>query len=316
MGSTIRDVAVCAGVSMSTVSRVLNDTCPVDQSKRKRVIEAVKALGYRPNPAARSLLSQKTGGLGIILPFVSGEFFSEFLNGIDRTAQQEGFFLLISTSHHSRLELAAALAGMNQRVDGLLVMAPQIGVDEEVFSATSESPTVFVNTPSSGQSADSITFDNFGGMYTVTAHLLSRGHRKIGIISGPADSHDAKERMRGYQNAMRDTGVTPNDGWIIHGDYTQKGGYDAVKELLKQKEKPTAVLCSNDYAAIGALIALHEAGLSVPDDMAVTGFDDVPSARYSHPSLTTVHVPVKELGATAARLLISRINDPTPAPHE
>ncbi len=308
MGITIREVAEHAGVSISTVSRVLNNTCPVDDTKRRRVEAAVKALSYTPNPAARSLHSQKTGGLGIVLPFVGGEFFSQFLSGIDSVAQDEGFFLLISTSHHSRSELKMAWTGMSRRVDGVVMLAPQMRAEDIDFSVSQGIPTVFVNTQTDGVNTDSVMFDNFGGMYAMTTHLLSKGHRRIGFIKGPSGAYDAVERHRGYTQALTDLGVKYDPELVINGDYTQKAGHEAASLIIKQKKRPTALMASNDLAAFGAMSALREHGVSIPGDVAVTGFDDLPSAFYSSPRLTTVHVPVNELGMTAIRLLIDRIS--------
>ncbi|NQV71952.1 LacI family DNA-binding transcriptional regulator [bacterium] len=307
MGITIKDVAQRAGVSMSTVSRVLNNICPVDSEKRTRVEEAVEELGYTPNPAARSLLSNQTGGVGIILPFVSGEFFSEFLNGVDEVAQSEGIFILISTSHHSASELKAALSGMYKRVDGLLIMAPNMVAEEVIRLTPNEVPFVFVNTQMNTEKIDGITFDNYGGMYAMVMHLVSKGHRRIAFLTGPKGAHDASERLRGYVTAMKDTGVTIHPELIIPGQYTQKSGYDSVSKILALAERPTAIMASNDDAAVGVMSALRDAGVSAPSEMAVTGFDDVPSAQYSTPPLTSVHVPIRQFGMAAMRLLISRL---------
>lgn len=316
MGTTIRDVARHAGVSISTVSRVLNNTCPVDVEKQKAVKRAVSELGYIPNPAARSLHSRKTGGLGILLPFVSGEFFSEFLSAVDETAQKEGFFLLISTSHYSSADLNKALQGMHRRVDGLLVMAPLFDNHHIDHSLFSEQTTVFVNTHTNGDQVDSLTFDNYGGMYAMTAHLLSKGHRRIAFIKGPDGTFDSQERLNGYLNALRDTGVESDADMIVPGGYTLREGYNAAKQLLSHKRLPEAIMASNDYAALGVIHALREENIATPSQIAVTGFDDVPSAMYSMPSLSTVHVPLRELGTAATNLLLDRINQKSARPRQ
>jgi len=307
MAVTIRDVAQKAGVSISTVSRVLNQTCPVDSDKWSRVEKAVAELGYTPNPAARSLLSRETGGIGIILPFVSGEFFSEFLVGVDEAAQAEDYFLLISTSHHSPAELKKAMRGMYKRVDGLLVMAPLMSAEQVNGLAPDGQHFVFANTRSENGKQDSITFDNYGGMYAMTMHLISKGHRRIGFITGPMEAYDAMERLRGHEQALEDMGLVKDDSLIISGSYDQKGGFDAALQLIELKDKPSAIMASNDNAAIGVLSALQKKGIKIPDEIAVTGFDDVPSALYANPPLSTVHVPVRELGSASIRLLIARL---------
>jgi LacI family transcriptional regulator len=314
MGATIRHVAERAGVSISTVSRVLNDTCKVSDDKRKRVKDAAKALGYLPNPAAQSLHSRRTGGLGILLPFVSGEFFAEFLNGVDEMAQQEGWLLLISTSHNSEQELRAALRGMYGRVDGLIIMAPNASAELVLRRPADEVPIVFVNTESHKPTVDMITFDNYGGMREMTHHFLARGHKRIGMICGPEPAFDARERLRGYLDAHQEAGVDVDPALQVPGNYSQQSGHDAAVRLLALRERPTAIMAANDDSAIGALSAIRDAGLRIPEDVALSGFDDVPSARFTVPPLSTVHVPVRELGALSIRLLLDRIADPEGPP--
>jgi LacI family transcriptional regulator len=274
MGVTIRDVAERAKVSISTVSRVLNDTCNVREDKRIRVLEAAALLGYTPNPAAQSLHSMKTGAIGILLPYVSGEFFAELLNGIDAAAQEGGRLLLISTSHNSEDELEAALRGMYRRVDGIPL----------------------------------ITFDNYSGMRAMTEHLIGRGHQRIGFITGPAEAHDAQERFRGFREALFHAGLPLNEDLVVDGQYTQQAGYDGTKYLIGLDRPPTAIMTSNDDAALGAMSALREAHLRIPEDMALCGFDDIPSAAFTVPPLTTVHIPVRELGKQSVELLEAAID--------
>ncbi len=312
MAITIRDVAAYAGVSISTVSRVLNDTCAVRPDKRKRVEEAVATLGYTPNPAARSLLKRETGGLGILLPFIGGEFFSEFLESIDLVARKHGFFLMISTSHRNEEEFKAVLRSMYRRVDGLLVMAPEM-VTRDLFNlAWKAGPTVFVNTNVDMPNAQVFNFDNFGGIYTMTRHLLELGHRRLAFIKGPEAAYDAHERLEGFRAAVAEyPDVTAYELLARpekdHDSYSQEAGYLAGCQALGLAERPTAIVGANDQTAIGAIRALSKAGVRVPEECSVTGFDDVPSARYTTPPLTTVHVPLREVGRRAIEALIGQI---------
>lgn len=308
MGVTIRDVAERAKVSISTVSRVLNDTCNVKEDKRARVLDAADALGYTPNPAAQSLHSMKTGAIGILLPYVSGEFYAELLNGIDSAAQEDGWLLLISTSHNSEDELEAALKGMYRRVDGILVMAPVTTSDAVLKRAPGDIPVVFLNTRTVGENIPLITFDNYDGMRQMTEHLIGRGHTSIGFITGPSDAFDAQERFRGYREALNAAGIALNEDLIVDGDYTQQAGYDGTKYLISIESRPTAIMTSNDGAAFGALSAIREAGLSIPDEIALTGFDDIPSSTFTVPPLSTVHVPVRELGRRSVHVLAKAIS--------
>lgn len=310
MRATIRDVARNAGVSISTVSRVLNNTCPVDEDKRRRVHAAAESLRYTPDPAARSLLKRETGGIGVLVPSVSEEFFSEFLTGIDRHAQENHYYLLISSSHRSKEEFERALASLYGRVDGLLVMAP----DKEGFDPNHpvlrSTPVVYVNTRL-GKGYDAIGIDNYGGFYKMTYHLAEKGHRRFAIINGLPGTFDAQERRRGFRAALTDFGLNPDEALEVSGDFTRRSGYQAVEPILSAAERPTVIMAANDLSALGALSALHENGISVPDDIALSGFDDVPAAHYSTPPLSTVRVPIRELGIAAIGQIIKRVQNGT-----
>jgi LacI family transcriptional regulator len=314
MAVTIRDVARRAGVSISTVSRVLNNTCAVNEQKRQQVLEAAQVLGYSPNPAARSLLGKRTGGLGVLLPFVGAEFFSDFLTGLDEAAQANDFFLMISTSHRHADEFQAAIQAMEKRVDGMIVMAPDLNGDVQMVPRGA-GPLVFVNTYVDDDSFNVINFDNFGGSYEITKHLLESGHRDIAIIKGPAGARDARERVRGYESALAEFGVEQTPARQYQGEYTQEAGYLATQEILSSADPlPTAIVCANDYCAMGALRALNEAGKSVPTEVAIAGFDGITSGQYTQPSLTSVQVPMYAIGARAVERLIQLIEgrDDTP----
>lgn len=308
MRPTIRDVAREAGVSISTVSRVLNDTCPVSEDKRRRVEETVARLGYTPDPTARSLLTRQTGGVGILLPSVAEEFFSEFLTGVDRYSREQGYYLLISSSHRSRSEFDRALLSMYGRVDGILVMAPDLGGYDASYPPLQRMPVVYVNTEEQAGN-DVIRFDNYAGFVSITKHLVDAGHRRIAMIMGPPGSFDARERLRGFKAGLAEAGIGSSEDLLIPGDFTRESGYEAVDRILEVEPRPTAIAAANDLSALGALSALHDRGLQVPDEMALTGFDDVPSARFATPPLTTVHVPIRDLGIRAISRLLERIKN-------
>lgn len=304
---TIRDVARRAGVSISTVSRVLNETCRVREDKRRRVSEAVEALGYVPNPVARSLLRKETGGLGVLLPYVSGEFFSELLYGIDRTTRRLGFFLMISTAHGSLDELQAALRGMHQRVDGLVIMAPEGEGATLGDLLPADTPAVLVNTPATETAYDALTFDNYRGGFLATSHLIALGHRRIAMLKGPDWAHDARERLRGYRDALAAHHLSRNPDYEFDGDFSPEAGHGAAAQVLALQPRPTAVFCANDQSGLAMTAALHNAGLAVPADLSLVGFDDIPSARYASPPLTTVRVPIRELGVAAVERLVALV---------
>lgn len=316
MDRTIREVARRAGVSIATVSRVLNKTVPVSEDKRKRVLEAVDAVGYTPNPAAQSLLKKETGGLGVLLPYAGEEFFAELLTGADLAAQEYGYYLLICTSHRDDKTLQASIRGLDKRVDGLVVMVPEINAKELAYLAKGEDPVVCINTPLSTDAVDRINFDNFEGVRKMTAYLIANGHERIALIRGPERAHDAQKRLEGYRAAMQGAGVSDTSMLEFDGDYTKQAGYTVGEKILALDPRPTAIIAANDYCAIGVLSVLHEHGIAVPEEISVAGFDDVPSAQYAAPTLTSVRVPIREIGAAAIRRLVTRLRAKHPMPHE
>jgi LacI family transcriptional regulator len=309
MPATIRDVARAAGVSVATVSRVFNNSGPVHEETRARVREVAGALRYSPNSAARSLITAKSNTIGVLLPDLYGEFFSEVIRGIDQTAQQDGYHVLVSSSHETQERIEGAIRAMRGRVDGLIVMSPDIDGPTLAANLPESLPVVLLNCAVDGTSYDAISVDNFGGAYAMVRHLLSTGGTRVAIITGSSRNYDARERLRGYRAALRDAGAEQQEGWEIAGDFTETGGYRAARALAALSPRPTAVFAANDAMAIGALSAFREVGLQVPEDIAVAGFDDIPMARYMSPPLTSVHVEISELGARAMGVLLAAVHE-------
>ena len=290
MSVTIRDVARLAGVSVATVSRVLNASAPVREETRARVLEVAKELRFSPNSAARSLSRQRAGALGVILPDLYGEFFSELLRGIDQEAQRAGHSLLVSSSHHDSRGIGAAVRAMRGRVDGLMVMAPDVSAPLLADVLPSGVPTVLLNGPAMDADVYEITVDNFGGARAMTRHLIALGHARIGFIAGAARNHEASERERGFLAALREADIVAERALNVRGDFSEDGGWRGAHELLALADRPTVIFAANDAMAVGALSALREAGVRVPEEVAVAGFDDIPVARFLNPPLTSVRV--------------------------
>jgi LacI family transcriptional regulator len=309
MSVTIRDVARAAGVSVATVSRVFNNSGPVHEETRARIREVAGALRYSPNSAARSLITAKSNTLGVLLPDLYGEFFSEVIRGIDQTAQQNGYHVLVSSSHETQARIEGAMRAMRGRVDGLIVMSPDIDAPTLAANLPDSLPVVLLNCAVEGTTYDAITVDNFGGAYAMVRHLLSTGRNRVAIITGSSRNYDARERLRGYRAALHDAGAERQEGWEIPGDFTETGGYQAARALAMLSPRPNALFAANDAMAIGALSALRKADLSVPGDIAVAGFDDIPMARYMNPPLTSVHVEISELGARAMGVLLAAVQE-------
>lgn len=293
---TIKEVAAQAGVSVATISRVLNGKGPVREATVQRVMEICQAMRFTPHGIAQSLSLRRTHTIGLLLPDLHGEFFSEVIRGIDAQARRTGYHLLVSGFHSDRQEMIAVFRAIRGRVDGLIVMSP----DREASSLCSHLPAgfplVLLNSNSSA-APHAITIDNYGGAHAMVCHLRSLGHRRIGFINGPDENADADERLRGYRDAV--------DAVIeFRGDFTEGAGFDAGRQLLSMPGEPTALFAANDAMAIGALAAFREAGARVPDDIALAGFDDIPIARYVTPPLTTVRVDLAELGRRAFDMLV------------
>ncbi|MDQ6831717.1 MAG: LacI family transcriptional regulator [Gemmatimonadota bacterium] len=305
--STIRDVAKRAGVSVATVSRVLNDSGPVSDETRLRILLASDELRFRPNGAARSLITSRTATFGVLLPDLYGEFFSEVIRGIDQTAQRHQYHVMLSSSHSDKDAIEAALRAMHGRVDGLIIMSPDIDAAALEANFPASLPVVLLNCAVRGRTHDTINIDNVGGARAMTRHLLSLGHRRIAFIRGAERNHDADERLKGYRAALREASVVTQPDLETPGDFTESGGHAAVAALLDRKPRPTAIFAANDSMAIGALSALRDAGVDVPGEMAVAGFDDIPIARYTNPPLSSVHVPINKLGEQAMEMLLDAV---------
>ncbi len=300
---TIKDVARVAQVSVATVSRALNGHGNVAEEVRNRVFAAARELRYTPHAAARSLSSRRTQTLGVVLPDLHGEFFSELMRGIDQAAREHGLHLLVSSYHGDPEEQGAALRAMRGRVDGLLVMSPYMEAPAVLDDSL---PMVLINSQCQGESVAALGVDNYGGAFAMVEHLVMCGHRRIAFIAGPAGNFDAHERLRGYREALKR--FAPDaESWVVPGDFDEASGHRAGLALLDAAQRPDAVFAANDMMALGCLFAFAHAGVQVPEDVALAGFDDIPMARYVHPSLSTVRGNLSELGARAARMLIARL---------
>ena len=308
MSITIKDVARQAGVSVATVSRALNGHPNVAADVRQRVLDVAAQLRYSPHHAARSLSSRRTQTIGVVLPDLYGEFFSELMRGIDHVARERGLHLLVSSYHGNPQEQGAALRTMRGRVDGLLLMSPFVAGAEALAADLPPMPVVLMNPALAGGGQPSVGVDNHGGAMAMMRHLLEAGHRRIAFIAGPEDNFDARERLRGYRDALAQ-GAPDSEPWVLQGHFDEASGHRAGQALLDGAERPDAVFAANDMMALGCLFALSQAGLRVPEDIALAGFDDIPLSRYVHPPLTTMRVEIAELGARAIRRLLDAAPD-------
>ncbi|WP_423606436.1 LacI family DNA-binding transcriptional regulator [Sphingomonas sp. MS122] len=299
--ATIRDVARRAQVSIASVSRALNGLGNVRQETRERVIAAAAELGYVPHAGARSLSLARAHAVGVVLPDLHGEFFSEFVRGMDREASRHGYVLLLSNIHDESEQAANALRAMRGRVDGLIVMAPHLGAEMLRTALPPTLPSLFINGPEEIDDRPTLRLDNVGAMDAMVAHLVANGHRRIVHVAGPEGNVDARERVVGYRAAMA-RHAPDVEPVILAGDFSEEGGEAAIRTIRENAIPCDAVFAANDMMAIGCLQALKAAGIDVPGGIAVAGFDDVPLARYL--GVTTVRVRIAEMGARAIERLI------------
>ena len=312
--ATIKDVAREAGVSVATVSRVFNDRDRVSEDTRRRVRTVADKLHFWPSGVARSLITNRTHAIGVLLPDLHGEFFSEVIRGIDLAARREGLHVLVSSSHSDTDELVTTLRSMRGRIDGLIVMAPDADSVPAIRATAWDCPVVLLGQGAEVPDFDTVAIANLDAAQAVVRHLQRLGHRRIATITGPAGNRDAQQRLQGYRNAMREAGVANTRALEVTGDFTEPSGYQGAQALMRLSPRPTAVFVANDVMAVGVLGALRDAGLRVPRDVAVVGFDDIGLARHLTPPLTTVRVDAYQMGERALQRLLRRDRgEPAPA---
>ncbi len=305
--TTIREVAQLAGVSYATVSHVVNKTRFVSQDTRERVLAAMEQLHYRPNAIARSLRRGKTNTIGLVLPDSSNPFFAEMSRHIEDGAFKSGYnVILCNTEGDVQRELFYVDVLSKKQVDGIIFVAAGDRTDSIKFLLSQEIPVVMIDRYLPNIDVDAVLTDNRQGGYLATKHLLDLGHTRIGCISGPTNITASSERITGYHQALTEAGIPYDESLLLRGDYHPQSGMESTRRLLKMGPRPTAVFALNDLMALGALRAATEAHLSVPEDLAIVGFDDIELARFTNPSLTTIAHPKKEIGLHAVNLLVER----------
>jgi len=312
--STIKDVAQHAQVSVATVSHVINDTRFVAEATRVRVQQAIEALRYVPSALARSLKSNRTHTVGMMIPNSSNPYFAEIIRGIEDTFYEAGFNVILCNSDDDPIKQGNYVRLLTEKqVDGLIVMSS--GSDVELLDTlrAARMPQVVVDREIDDLAADLVEVNHEAGGFLATQHLLKLGHRRIGCIAGPLGLSSARERVQGYRRALAEAGVTVDDRLIRGADFTSAGGLAAMTSLLDSARRPTAVFASNDLMAIGAICAAAQRGLRIPQDVSVVGFDDIALAAHSNPPLTSVVQPKHQTGQLAAQLLLERIADPSRA---
>jgi DNA-binding LacI/PurR family transcriptional regulator len=304
----IRVVAARAGVSIATVSRAINHVPTVDPALAERVWEVVAELNYFPNTQARALVSGKSKLLGLIVSEITNPFFPELIQEFEQVAVERGYEILIASTNYERRKMEQCARRMLERkVDGVAVMT--FGIEDFLFErfAAGNIPVVFIDAAPPTAHTSFLTVDYRAGIYEGVQHLTVMGHRDIGFISGPLRLRSAQARKTAFLDCLRSAGIKPAPEWIVEGDHTLDGGRDAMETLLALPTRPTAIMCSNDMTAIGVQHALFEAGLKVPDDFSLIGFDDIHLAEYTIPPLTTIRMSCKDLALRAVGSLLTHL---------
>jgi LacI family transcriptional regulator len=301
---TVIDVAKAADVSPSTVSRILNGTTAVNADKRRRVLEAVKRLGYHPNAIAQSLVRGKSMTIGVVTGDISSAYYSHALGGIEQAFINTGYHpLFASANWNSQEEQAAIEMLLARQIDGLIVMGGYSN-DEFLTNLSKRLPFVLVGRIVPGIENHCMATDNIQGGFLATQHLISLGHHAIAHITGSKTNPDAVARLQGYRQALETNGIPFEPNLVREGDFLERSGMMAIESLLMQHSNFSAVFTANDQMAVGARLALGRHGLRVPDDVSLIGYDDLPTSQYLYPPLTTVHQPMNEMGRDAVRHVI------------
>lgn len=306
----MRDVAERAGVSVTTVSHVINETRPVSDELRQRVLAAIDELGYQPNVLARSLRRGETHTIGMIVPDSANPFFAELARGIEDTSFEHGYNLILCNSDGDLdKELIYADVLTEKQVDGILFVAAGVSTDHIRALQERRIPVVIVDREIPDVSVDQVLTDNARGGWLATRHLLELGHRCIGCITGPSDVTPSAERVTGYRQALSEGGIPVDEVLIVKGDFQYESGYRAARQLLARDDPPTAIFACNDLMAVGAISAAVEMGRQVPVNLSVVGFDDVRLASFANPPLTTIVQPKYEMGVLATTMLLERMRN-------
>jgi DNA-binding LacI/PurR family transcriptional regulator len=306
----IRTVAKLANVSIATVSRTINRVSTVNPKMAKRVWEAIEKLDYFPNTQARALVSGRSRLLGLIVSEITNPFFPELIQGFEDIAVEHGYEILISSTNYDPRRMSLCIRRMlERRAEGVAVMT--FGVEKPLLEQLAERkvPLVFVDVGPERPGISLLRVDYHHGIRQGVQHLAALGHRDIAFISGPKRLHSAQSRTSAFSKSLAECAIVANPAWILEGDHTMEGGIDAMDRLLKSKHLPTAVMCSNDMTAIGVLHKLYHAGLRVPDDLSVIGFDDIHIAQVTIPPLTTIQMSCFELARAAVTALRAQVEE-------
>jgi DNA-binding LacI/PurR family transcriptional regulator len=304
----IAEIAKRANVSTATVSRAINQSGPVKAATARKVWRAISELNYYPNSHARALVSGRSRLIGLIVSDITNPFFPELIRSFETQASQRQYDLLFTSTDYLTSRMTTCLRRMLERkVDGVAMMTSEMDMSLIKELWRRGVPLVFMDVGQVGPKMSHVAIDYANGVKQAVDHVVALGHKQIGFISGPLDLHSARTRRQAFLDAVRGHGLAPDKRFIREGTHTAEGGQKAMAAILRLSRHPTAVVSSNDWTAIGALHAIHGAGLRVPSDISLVGFDDIPLVSYTNPSLTTVRMSAADVGSTAFEALFKLI---------
>jgi len=311
--TTVQQIAEYAKVSLGTVSHVLNGTVSVSETRRKRVQDAIEALGYQRNQLARGLRRNSTTMLGMLIPDIGNPFFPGIVRGAEDIAYKHGYRLALCNTDDDADKEISYLNDLRSFLPAGLLIIPAVG--SMLMKNIRHSDVItFVDRCPAGWDGDFVMADNEGGAYQAGRHLLELGHRRIAVITGPRHLGNVATRLAGFRRALAEANVKLDSGYIQEARFNTNSGYIAAIRLLQMLPRPTAIFASNDLLAAGALSAAHNLGMRCPEDISIVGFDDLEFVEHTAPPLTTVHQSGYQIGETACRILLERINDSTRPP--
>lgn len=307
----IKEIARRAKVSVATVSRALNNDPKVTEETKQIVLRIADELNYRPNILARNFAKKTSNIIGLILPDITDEFFSELIKGVDEVTYQHNCFTMVISSHrYLQLETTLNSVLRNGLLGGMILLVPNINKNLKKILSQTKIPFVIISGGMNSNEYDTVSVDNYQGAYDMTNYLIKKcGYSKIAHITGPADNDDAKIRIKAFTDACRENRINIPKNFLVEGDFTRETGVKLGMELMNLKNNPEVIFAANDMMALGCYDAAAKKGLSIPDDIAVVGFDDIFVSQYLNPPLTTVSAQIEDEGKKAAELLIDKIKN-------
>jgi len=305
--ATIKDVADLSGLSIATVSRVINGASVVSEKSKKKVLDAIKALDFKPNQVARNLVMHKNTTIGIIIPAMGNQFYGGILNGIEEACENHGYDIMLCRSGgDSSNEIRHLEMFEERKLSGVIVMAQRLKPETVSKINSMEIPIIMMNRSTSGLKCPTVSIDNFRAAYEITNYLIRKGHKKIALFRNSMDIDACGvEQYSGFERALAENGISIERGWVKYGEFKPENSYALMNELIEKNHLPTAVIATSDVMAVGVCNALIDRGFRIPEDISVVGFNDIQLAGLYRPSLTVIHQPLKSMGGEAVNMIIS-----------